>query len=81
MRILFIPQQGVKITFDPYGWRFILHTARSTADITLAPQGLTKAALMGAVSGVLRLPSYQLALPLDPATWRSNQHAALVHQA
>ncbi len=76
-----IAKQGVKITFDAEGWRFILHTAGSTADITLVPQGLTKAALMGAVSGVLRLPSYQLALPLDPATWRSNQHAALVHQA
>jgi hypothetical protein len=76
-----IAKQGVKITFDPAAWCFMLHTAGSAADIVLAPQGLTKAALMGAVSGFLRLPSYQLAFPLDPAAWRANQHATLVHHA
>ena len=76
-----IANQGVKITFDPAGWCFMLHTAGRTADIPLAPQGLTKTALMGAVTGFGRLPSYQMALPLDAASWRANQHAALVHQA
>ena len=42
-----IANQGVKITFDPAGWCFMLHTAGRTADIPLAPQGLTKTALMG----------------------------------
>ena len=76
-----IAKQGVQITFDPDAWCFMLHTAGSTADIPLVPQGLTKAALMGAVTGFGRLPSYQVALPLDAASWRANQHAALVHQA
>jgi hypothetical protein len=67
----------VKITFDPAAWCFMLHPAGSTADIVLVPQGLTKAALMGAGSGFLRLPSYQLALPLDSHAWRANQHATL----
>lgn len=62
-----IANQGVKITFDPADWRIILYTAGSTAAIPLVRQGLTKAALMGAVSGFLRLPSDQLSLPLDPA--------------
>ena len=76
-----IANQGVKITFDPDSWHFLLHPAGYAGDIPLAPRGLTKTALMGAVSGFLRLPSYQLALPLDPAAWRTNQHVALIHPA
>jgi hypothetical protein len=76
-----IANQGVKITFDSAAWCFMLHPAGSTADIVLAPQGLTKAALMGAGSGFARLPSYQLALPLDLRAWRANQHAALLQHA
>ena len=68
----------MKITFDPAAWCFMLHTAGSTVDLVLAPQGLTKAALMGAVSGFLRLPSYQLALPIDPAAWRTDMYDQLL---
>ena len=76
-----IANQGVKITFDAEGWRFMLHMAGRDSDIPLAPHGLTKAVLMGAGSGFARLPSYQVALPLDSSAWRTNQHAALFHQS
>ena len=76
-----IANRGVKITFDPVGWSFLLHTAGADEDIRLAPQGLSKDVLMGDMAGFLRLPSYQVALPWSPDAWRANQHAGSMELA
>ena len=55
----------------------MLHTAKNDVDSPLVRHGLTKAALMGTLSGFLRLPSSQVAFPLNAEAWRANQYAGV----
>jgi hypothetical protein len=41
----------------------------------VAIQGLTVKDLMGELAGIVRLSTYQLALPLSPAAYRQQQYA------
>jgi hypothetical protein len=71
--------QTVHVTFDPTAWQFVAHSVGTKQDTPFTPRGLSKLALMGDLAGFTRLPSYQLALPYDAATWRDRAYDQLLH--
>ncbi len=67
-----------EITFEPHTLEFIANTAGTNRIRRFAAKGLAKTDLMGELAPFSRLPSYQLALPFTPETWRQNLLAQLV---
>ncbi len=65
----------LELRFDPVQAVFIGQPEGSDAAITMAPQGLTKADLMGELGDLLALPAYQLALPFTYHVWRHLAYA------
>jgi transposase InsO family protein len=65
----------LELGFDAEQGVFVTHPEGSDITILLTPQGLTKADLMGELSGLVALPPYQLALPFTQATWRQLEYA------
>lgn len=66
------------VTFDPQTLEFVAKTAGTNRIRRFVAKGITKADLMGELAPFSRLPSYQLALPFTPETWRLNHLAQLV---
>jgi hypothetical protein len=64
--------QTSEIKFDPPTQEFICLSADAGRTIRLPAKGLTKAALMGELTPLVMLPSYQPLLPFDPAAWRES---------
>jgi hypothetical protein len=62
--------QAMEITFDAQQCVFLANVIGTTKTIALPPQGITVPDLMGELSHLLALPSYQLALPLSQEVWR-----------
>jgi hypothetical protein len=44
--------------------------------VAVALQGVTTEELMGELAGIIRLPAYQLALPMSPSAYRQQQYTA-----
>jgi len=62
--------QAMEITFDAQQCVFLANVIGTTKTIALPPQRITVPDLMGELSHLLALPSYQLALPLSQEVWR-----------
>ena len=60
----------VELTFDPHPQELVCAKVGTNQTRRFAIKGLTKADLMGELLPFSRLPTYQLALPLDRETWR-----------
>jgi hypothetical protein len=58
-------RRSVAVRFDPDAMALICLSEGSEETIRLAPQGLTKAELMGELAALQALPNYQLALPFS----------------
>jgi len=66
--------QMLEVLFDPDQVCFLGQPAGNEFTITFAPQGLTKADLMGELGHLLALPAYQLALPFTHEAWRQLEY-------
>ena len=66
--------QMLEVRFDAEQGCFFGQPAGSETTITFAPQGLTKADLMGELGHLLALPVYQLALPFTHQAWRQLEY-------
>jgi hypothetical protein len=62
--------QAMEITFDAQQCVFLAHVIGTNKTIALPPQNMIVSDLMGELSELLALPSYQLALPLSHQAWR-----------
>lgn len=60
----------VELTFDPNSQELICHKVGTHLIKRFAIRRLSKADLMGELSPIHRMPSYQLALPLTRKDWR-----------
>jgi hypothetical protein len=67
--------QTIELCFDPIQGGFIGQPEGTETTLTIAPQGLSKAELMGELAGLLALPAYQLALPFTQDAWRQLEYA------
>jgi transposase InsO family protein len=65
----------LELRFDAEQGVFVAQAEGSETSIRLAPQGLTKADLMGELVDLLTLPAYQLALPFTYHAWRQLAYA------
>jgi len=63
------------LSFDPAQGAWAAQVDGSAETLVIAPQGLTKSALMGELSRLLALPGHQLALPFTPEAWRQIEYA------
>jgi transposase InsO family protein/DNA-binding CsgD family transcriptional regulator len=70
--------QMLELRFDAEQGCFVAQPADSETTITFAPQGLTKAELMGELGHLLALPAYQLALPFTYEAWRQLEYTHLL---
>lgn len=68
----------LELHFDAKQGCFQGQLASHETTLTFAPQGLTKADLMGELSHLLTLPVYQLALPFTHEAWRQLEYAHLL---
>lgn len=68
----------LELHFDATQGCFPGQPADSTLTITFAPQGLTKADLMGELAHLLALPVYQLALPFTHEAWRQLEYTRIL---
>ncbi len=66
--------QMLELHFDATQGCFLGQPAGSESTLTIAPQGLTKTALMGELGHLLALPVYQLALPFTHEAWRQLEY-------
>jgi transposase InsO family protein len=66
--------QAVEITFDPDSRHLLCQPEAKPIAVAIAIQGMTVDALMGELAGLVRLPTYQLALPLSPESYRQQQY-------
>ena len=64
-----------ELTFDPIQGTFLGQPEVSATIITIAPQGVTKTALMGELANLMAVPAYQLALPFTNEAWRHLEYA------
>jgi transposase InsO family protein len=64
-----------ELRFEPEQGCFIGQPEGSETTITIAPQGLTKADLIGEFGHLLALPTYQLALPFTQEAWRQLEYS------
>ena len=62
--------QAMEITFDAQHCVFLANVIGTTKTIALPPQRMSVPDLMGELSHLLGLPSYQLALPFSHEAWR-----------
>ncbi len=60
----------VEVTFDPISQELICHKVGTDMTKRFAIKRLSKADLMGELSPLFRMPSYQLALPFTRDDWR-----------
>ncbi len=58
-----------EVTFAPFSVSFL-------TEIPVSAQGLSKTHLMGELAGMVRLPAYQMTLPLSPAACRQQGYAS-----
>lgn len=65
----------LELHFDPEQQCFVGQPEGSESAITIIPQGLTKAELMGELGTLLGLPAYQLALPFTQEAWRQLEYS------
>jgi hypothetical protein len=70
--------RAIELTFDALQGVFVGQLEGSDTAIPIAPQGLTKADLMGELSGLLALPAYQLTLPFTQTAWRQLEYAHIL---
>jgi hypothetical protein len=70
--------RAVEITFEPEAVSFLCRLQGSDSTISATAQGLTKADIMGELADFVRLPVYQLALPLSAVDCRKQSYAASV---
>lgn len=66
-------KRHVEITFDASEALFFVKDTAGALIRSLSPKGFSKEALMGEAAPVLTLPTFQLALPFEPADWRRLQ--------
>lgn len=66
--------QAVAITFDATTGHLLCQPEGQP--VAVAAQGLSVDDLMGELAGVVRLPTYHLALPLSPRDYRAQQYVA-----
>jgi transposase InsO family protein len=60
---------AVVVTFDPDSRHLLCKPEGKAVAVAVAIQGMTAAELMGELAGIVRLPTYQLALPLFPPAY------------
>jgi len=60
----------MEVTFDTQYCVFLANVIGTHQTIALPPQNMTVSDLMGELSQLLALPSYQLVLPFSHETWR-----------
>jgi hypothetical protein len=70
--------RALELTFDSREGVFLVQPEGSDTCISLTPQGLTKADLMGEFSGLSELPAYQLALPFTEKAWRQLEYTRIL---
>ena len=70
--------RALELTFDSHERVFVVQPEGSDTRISIAPQGFTKADLMGELSGLAELPAYQLALPFTEKAWRRLEYARIL---
>jgi CheY-like chemotaxis protein len=68
----------IELHFEAKQACFLGQPAGSEATLTFAPQGLTKADLMGELSQLLALPAYKLALSVPYEAWRQLEYIHLL---
>ena len=68
----------LELHFDADQGCFVGQPASNEFTITFAPQGLTKADLMGELGHLLSLPVYQLALPFTQEAWRRLEYTHIL---
>lgn len=68
----------LEVHFDATQGCFLGQLIGQQTTLTFAPQGLTKADLMGELSHLLSLPAYQLALPFTYEAWRQLEYTHLL---
>ncbi len=60
----------VELTFDPHSLELVCHRLGCEQTKRFAIKGLQKTDLMGELASLIKMPSYQLALPLSREDWR-----------
>jgi hypothetical protein len=70
--------QAMEISFDAQQIVFLANVIGTKKTIALPPQKMTVPDLMGELSHVLALPSYQLALPFSHEAWRALTYALML---
>jgi transposase InsO family protein len=70
--------EATVVTFDPDSRHLLCKPEGKAVAVAVAIQGLTVEALMGELAGIVRLPTYQLALPLFAPAYRQHQYAAVL---
>jgi hypothetical protein len=70
--------QALEVTFDLHHTVFLANVIGTNKTIALPPQRITVPELMGELAHMLALPSYQLALPFNQATWRQLTYAHML---
>ena len=68
--------RDLELTADPEQQVLLGQPEGSDAVIPIHLEGMTRADLLGELSNLVSLPSYQLALPLSAAAWRELEYAA-----
>jgi transposase InsO family protein len=66
--------QAVEIIFDPDSRHLFCQPETKQVAVAVAIQGMRVEDLMGELAGIVRLPSYQLALPFSPESYRQQQY-------
>jgi transposase InsO family protein len=70
--------EAIVVTFDPDSRHLLCKPEGKQVAVAVAIQGMTVEALMGELAGIVRLPTYQLALPMFPPAYREQQYAAVL---
>ena len=68
-------KQKVEIHFESFSQQLVFQVADSDQIVKVAIKGLSKAELMGELTSLLQLPTYQLALPFSSGEWRQLEYA------
>lgn len=71
-------ERSIEIHCDPVQGTFVCQPEGSDLSLSLPPQGLSKADLMGDLATIRALPAYQLAFPCFVDDWRHSELARLL---
>src|SRR5579875_204738 len=69
---------AVTITFDAVSGVLRCHPENKAVAVAVPIQGVSVTELMGELASIIRMPSYQLALPFSASATRQQSYAALV---